>query len=65
MYCRGFWCEFIDLVGFSGCYCLTSVTLFVTRLICFFLEGTDLFFPYILLDTALLINFISRPRMMR
>ena len=21
-----FWCEFIDLVGFLGCYCLTPVT---------------------------------------
>ena len=30
----------------------------------FFLEGTELFFPYILFDTALLINFICRPRMM-
>ena len=27
----------------------------------FFLESTELFFPYILFDTALLINFISRP----
>ena len=30
----------------------------------FFLEGTELFFPDILFDTAFLINFICRPRMM-
>ena len=30
----------------------------------FFLEGTELFFPDILFDTALLINFICRPGMM-
>ena len=24
-----FWCEFIDLVGFFGCYCLTHVNLFI------------------------------------
>ena len=24
-----FRCEFIDLVGFFGCYCLTPVTLFI------------------------------------
>ena len=23
------WCEFIDLVGFFACHCLTSVTLFI------------------------------------
>ena len=28
----------------------------------FFLEGTELFFPDILFDTAFLINFICRPR---
>ena len=27
MHCCVFWCEFIDLVGFFGCYCLTPVTL--------------------------------------
>ena len=27
MNCCVFWCEFIDLVGFFGCYCLTPVTL--------------------------------------
>ena len=26
-----FWCEFIDLVGFFGCYCLTPVTLILIR----------------------------------
>ena len=26
MYSCVFWCEFIDLVGFFGCYCLTRVT---------------------------------------
>ena len=25
MYSCVFWCEFIDLVGFFGCYCLTRV----------------------------------------
>ena len=30
----------------------------------FFLEGTELFFPDILFDTAFLINFICRPRVM-
>ena len=29
MYSRVFWREFIDLVGFFGCYCLTPVTLFI------------------------------------
>ena len=28
MYSCVFWCEFIDLVGFFGCYCLTPVTLY-------------------------------------
>ena len=27
MYSCVFWCEFIYLVGFFGCYCLTPVTL--------------------------------------
>ena len=27
MHCCVLWCEFIDLVGFFGCYCLTPVTL--------------------------------------
>ena len=31
MYSCVFWCEFIDLVGFFGCYCLTTVTLFIIR----------------------------------
>ena len=31
MYSCVFWCEFIDLVGFFGCYCLTPVTLFIIR----------------------------------
>ena len=31
MYSFVVWCEFIDLVGFFGCYCLTSVTLFIIR----------------------------------
>ena len=30
----------------------------------FFLEGTELFFPDSLFDTAFLINFLCRPRMM-
>ena len=29
MYSFVIWFEFIDLVGFFGCYCLTSVTLFI------------------------------------
>ena len=29
MYSWVFWREFIDLVGFFGCYCLTNVTLFI------------------------------------
>ena len=28
--CFLFWCEFIDLVVFLGCYCVTPVTLFIT-----------------------------------
>ena len=31
MYPCVFWCGFIDLVGFFGCYCLTPVTLFIIR----------------------------------
>ena len=31
MYSWVFWCEFIDLVGLFGCYCLTPVTLFIIR----------------------------------
>ena len=31
MYSCVFWCEFIDLVGFLGCYCLNPVTLFIIR----------------------------------
>ena len=31
MYSCVFWCEFIDLVGFFGCYCLTPVPLFIIR----------------------------------
>ena len=31
MYSCVFWCEFIDLVGFFGCYCLNPVTLFIIR----------------------------------
>ena len=31
MYSRVFWCEFIDLVGFLGCYCLNPVTVFIIR----------------------------------
>ena len=34
MYSCDFWCEFIDLVEFFGCCCLTSVTsvtLFIVR----------------------------------
>ena len=27
-----FWCEFIDLVGSFGCYCVTSVTPFIIRI---------------------------------
>ena len=29
LYSCNFWCEFIELVGFFGCYCLTPVTLFM------------------------------------
>ena len=29
MYSCVFWCEFIALVGFLGCYCLNPVTLFI------------------------------------
>ena len=31
MYSCVFWCEFIDLVGFLGCYCLNPVTFFIIR----------------------------------
>ena len=31
MYSCVFWCKFIDLVGFFGCYCLNPVTLFIIR----------------------------------
>ena len=31
MYSCVFWYEFIDLVGFLGCYCLNPVTLFIIR----------------------------------
>ena len=31
MYSCVLWCEFIDLFGFFGCYCLTPVTLFIIR----------------------------------
>ena len=31
MYSYVFWCEFIDLVGFFGNYCLTLVTFLIIR----------------------------------
>ena len=31
MYSCVFWCEFIDLVDFLGCYCLNPVTLYIIR----------------------------------
>ena len=31
MYSCVFWREFVDLVGFLGCYCLNPVTLFIIR----------------------------------
>ena len=34
MYFCVFWCEFIDLVLFFYCYCLTPVTLFIIRSTC-------------------------------
>ena len=30
VYSYGFWCEFVDLVGFFGCYYSTPVTFFIT-----------------------------------
>ena len=30
MYSCDFWCEFVDLIGFFGCYYLTPVTFFLT-----------------------------------
>ena len=32
MYSCLFWCEFIDLVEFFYCYCMTPVTLFIIRM---------------------------------
>ena len=29
VYSSVFWCQFIDFVGFFGCYCFTPVTLFI------------------------------------
>ena len=31
MYSCVFWCEFIDLLAFFGCYCLTPAPLFIIR----------------------------------